>query len=350
MENTSHTTQKRIGFACKFVHHERTLAKKLLEQKEKPYKEMGTTRAWLNRQKTQVAEQKLWDCLQNNAQSTLNLVKYVGNLCPEMRMVRLSSNQLPVYTEPSWSYFWQQSDVQKECEKLYAKVGHAARELGVRLSMHPGQFCCLVSDNPDVVERSIEEFEYHADLIRWMGYGKTFQDFKCNVHLSGKLGADGFQAVYDRLSPEARNTITIENDEYSSGLDDILELADRVALVLDIHHHLIHSGGEYIKPTDPRFERVVESWKGVRPVIHYSVSREDALPEYDKNSAPDVRSMINQGLKKGKLRAHSDYMWNTECNDWALEFWDHADIMTEAKMKNLASKQLWERACYSFGQ
>lgn len=344
MNNVSPNTKKRIGYACKTLHHDQTLSKKLLEQAEKPYKEIATTRAWLNRQKTEVAEQKLWDCLRSNAQSTLNMINYVGSMDAQLRMVRISSNQLPVYTEPSWRYFWQQADVQRECERLYAPVGEAARRLGVRVSMHPGQFCCLASDNPDVVERSIEEFEYHADLIRWMGYGKSFQDFKCNVHLSGKLGARGFLSAYSRLSVEARNTITIENDEYSAGLDDILEIADTVPLVLDIHHHYIHSNGEYIRPYDSRFSRVIDSWRGVRPVIHYSVSREDLLTNHPADVLPNLTDLLTQGYKKGKLRAHSDYMWNHACNDWALSFWDYADIMTEAKCKNLASKGLWEHA------
>lgn len=344
MNSTSHDHHRRIGFACKYMSHNRHLPKKLLEQEEKPYKEMATTRAWLQRQARSVAEQKLWDCLRTNARNTLNLVQYIGNQVPELRMLRISSNQLPLYTEPNWQDFWQQADVQRECERLYAPVGEAARQLDVRLSMHPGQFCCLVSDNPQVVENSISEFEYHADLIRWMGYGKTFQDFKCNVHLSGKRGASGFDAAYNRLSPEARNTITIENDEYSAGVDDILQLGDRVALVLDIHHHLIHSGGEYITPHSDRFARIVESWRGVRPVIHYSVSREDVLVDHCTNTLPDVVGMIANGYKKGKLRAHSDYMWNNACNDWALQFWEYADIMTEAKMKNLASWKLHEYA------
>ena len=39
--------------------------------------------------------------------------------------------------------------------------------------------------------------------------------------------------------------------------------------------------------------------------------------------------------KKAKLRAHSDYMWNSAVNDWALSFLPHADIMVESKAKNL---------------
>jgi hypothetical protein len=43
------------------------------------------------------------------------------------------------------------------------------------------------------------------------------------------------------------------------------------------------------------------------------------------------------------MRAHSDYCWNTACNDWVLTFWEDFDIMVEAKMKNLASTQLYNQ-------
>jgi UV DNA damage endonuclease len=205
--------------------------------------------------------------------------------------------------------------------------------------MHPGQFTVLASDNPDIVNRSIEEFEYHVDVIRWMGYGTTYQDFKCNVHISGRQGPAGIISVLPKLSPEARNTITIENDEMSWGIDASLELEKHVALVLDIHHHWVNSG-EYILPTDDRFSRIVDSWRGVRPVIHYSVSREDCLVDFPTNVKPDMSVLLETGYKKQKLRAHSDFMWNDAVNDWALSFWDYADIMVESKAKNLASHKL----------
>jgi len=207
--------------------------------------------------------------------------------------------------------------------------------------MHPGQFTVLASDNPEIVDRSIEEFEYHTDVLRWMGYGKTFQDFKCNVHISGRQGPAGIKAALPRLSPEARNCITIENDENKWGLDSSLELADDVALVLDIHHHWCREG-EYIEPTDDRFYRIIDSWRGERPVIHYSVSREDVLQGFDTSVRPDMDTLLESGYKKAKLRAHSDYMWNRAVNDWALEFLPYADIMVESKCKNLASIALYK--------
>ena len=331
---------QRIGFACKYLHEDQTQKKKVLEELQRPLTEKCTTVAWLNRQTRDVAEQRLWDIMVHNAAAVKRLVEYVGSLPPELRMVRLGSNQLPCATEPSWRYFWSLPDVVAYGEKAYRQVGDAARRLDVRLSMHPGQFTVLASDNPEIVERSIEEFEYHATLIRWMGFGKKFQDFKNNVHISGRKGPQGIKDILPRLSPEARNTITIENDENKWGLEASLELADDVPLVLDIHHHWVNTG-EYIEPDDDRIYRIIDSWRGVRPAMHYSLCREDYLQGHRSDVRPDMSQLIEAGYKKQKLRAHSDYCHNDACNDWALSHWQWADIMVEAKMKNLASGQLY---------
>ena len=290
-----------------------------------------------------MAEQRLWDLMVHNIQSTQKLVERVGTLDESLRMVRLSSDILPVYTERSWSYFWRRSDVRDFCSTAFAQVGDVARSRGVRLSFHPGQFTVLASDNPLIVDRSIEEFEYHADMARWMGYGRTFQDFKCNVHIAGRLGPQGIRDAYKRLSPEARNIITIENEEMKHGLDTCLELYDLVPIVLDVHHHFIREG-EYIQPSDRRVEQVKESWRGVRPTCHYSVSREDLLLGHDTNTLPDMTILLESGYKKSKLRAHSDFYWINAVNDWALTFLESFDMMCESKAKNLASFSLYDRA------
>jgi UV DNA damage endonuclease len=332
----------RIGFACKYLDPDQTQKKKLLEEIQRPLNSRCTTVQWLNRQSRDVAEQRLWDLMTHNIQAFENLVSYVGNLPNDLRMVRLSSDCLPMYTEPTWCYYWKRPDVVAYCEKHFARVGALARSLDVRLSMHPGQFTVLASDNQDIVNRSIEEFEYHVDMARWMGFGKSFQDFKINVHISGRQGPSGIKAVLPRLSPEARNTITIENDEMSWGLDASLELADHVALVLDIHHHWV-STGEYISPTDDRLARVKDSWRGVRPVIHYSVSREDVLVGFPQDVLPEMPALLENGHKKAKLRAHSEYYWNHNVNKWAATFAQDFDIMCESKAKNLSSIDFYER-------
>lgn len=334
---------KRIGFACKWIDHPGQVDGIKANDTAKQYNTSTTTVAWLKRQHQSIAEEKLWDLMKGNIESVRKLVEKVGTLDEPIRMVRISSDILPVYTEPNWKYFWQRSDVRDYAEKAFSKVGDIARRDNVRLSMHPGQFTVLASDNPDIVDRSIEEFEYHADMVRWMGFGKQFQDFKINVHISGRAGPDGIKAVLPRLSTEARNCITIENDEISWGIDASLELAKDLALVMDIHHHWVHSG-EYIDPNDDRVKRIIESWRGVRPVMHYSVSREDVLVDHDDNCRPEFHKLIESGHKKTKLRAHSNFYWNKAVNDWALSFRDNFDIMCESKAKNLASIELYKQS------
>jgi UV DNA damage endonuclease len=334
---------KRIGFACKWIDGPSQING--IKQKDncKQYNTGSTTVAWLNRQQKETAEQKLWDLMVQNIESCRLLVEKVGTLDENLRMVRLSSDILPVYTEPSWSRFWRLPDVRAYCERGFNEVGNVARAANVRLSMHPGQFTVLASESDDIVNRSIEEFEYHVDMARWMGYGKTFQDFKINVHISGRRGPNGIRAVLGRLTPEARNTLTIENDEMTWGIEHSLELVNDCALVMDIHHHWVKTG-EYIEPTDDRVKRIIDSWRGVRPVLHYSVSREDIVVDHATDTLPSLDSLMAQGYKKQKLRAHSNFYWNTAVNEWALSFRDHFDIMCESKAKNLASFALYEQS------
>jgi UV DNA damage endonuclease len=334
---------KKIGFACKWIDNPSQVNGIKPTDDCKQYNTGTTTISWLNRQSKDVAEQKLWDLMVQNLAATKKLVDRVGEQHENLRMVRLSSDILPAYTEPTWSYFWRRPDVVRYLERNFSLIGHSARASNTRLSMHPGQFVVLASINEGIVGRSIEEFEYHADMARYMGYGKSFQDFKINVHISGKQGPAGIRSAYKRLSPEARNCITIENEENSWGLDDCLDLGNILPIVLDVHHHWIREG-EYLTPEDPRVLRVIESWRGVRPTMHYSVSREDYLTNHCVNSLPNHAALLEGGYKKQKLRAHSDFYWNQKTNEWAITFLNQFDIMCESKGKNLASMELYNQA------
>ena len=334
---------KKIGFACKWIDHPDQVHGIKPKDDAKKYNTGSTTVAWLNRQTQDVAVEKLHDLMTGNIESIRKLVEKVGTLDENLRMVRLGSDILPVYTQQDWSWFWRLPATRQYCEGAFRAVGDLARERGVRLSMHPGQFTVLASESDDIVNRSIEEFEYHVDMVRWMGYGKSFQDFKVNVHISGRKGPQGIKDVLGRLTPEARNVITIENDENAWGIEDSLELQKHCALVLDIHHHWVRTG-DYIQPSDDRVSRVIDSWRGVRPTMHYSVSREEWLPDHSTNTLPDYTQLLEAGHKKQKLRAHSNFYWNTAVNEWALSFLGTHDIMCESKGKNIASFSLREQA------
>jgi UV DNA damage endonuclease len=325
---------KKIGFACKYVDRTKTGFENVKELN------MGaTTVAWLGRQSKQVAEKKLWDIAMQNLTATSNLIRKVGTLDEHLRMVRIGSDVIPMYTHELYRSFWQDPSRIKIIEQNLHKIGQAAKAADIRLSFHPGQFVCIASDRDDVITRSLEELEYHADMARFMGYGQSKLDFKINVHVSGRRGIAGFNAAWNRMSPELRNCLTLENDEYQQGLDDLLELKDRVAIVLDIHHHWIKTG-EYIQANDPRIQGVLESWQGVRPTFHYSQSRDELIRTC--TGKPDMTTML-QSTTKSKLRAHSDFYTNKDINTWALTHLEWGNMMAESKAKNLASRELFDQ-------
>jgi len=209
--------------------------------------------------------------------------------------------------------------------------------------MHPGQFCVIASANPSALANGVAEFEYHAEVMGLMGYGGGWHPHGAHINIHGgarAMGPEGIRDGLGRLSETARNLITIENDEVSYGLDDLLPLAGDVPLVLDLHHHWIKSGGEYIEPEDERIGRVAASWRGVRPVSHVSVSREDLLPDPSIHVLPDFKALVAAGIRPRDLRGHSDLMWNEAVNDLVGRHLAWSDFEVEAKLKNIASEGL----------
>jgi len=101
---------KRIGFACKWIDGPSQIDGIKQTDNCKQYNTGSTTVAWLNRQTTEVAEQKLYDLMVGNIEAVRKLVELVGTLDENLRMVRLSSDILPVYTEPTWGRYWRSMD------------------------------------------------------------------------------------------------------------------------------------------------------------------------------------------------------------------------------------------------
>ena len=332
----------RLGFACMYRHPHRSLSIKQLEAIEKAFNPRTTTLRWLSSANVEVARAKLLELVEHNLAAQLRLLAYTAELPPMLRMVRLSSDLLPLYSHAQVAPFYQAPDIQALLQKRFAAIGAYARGADIRLSFHPGQYCVLGSDRPEVVENSLAEFEYHADMIRMMGYGQRFQDFKCNVHIAGRNGAEGVRTIWGRLSQEARNVITFENDEKTYGVDDCLALADLAPVVLDIHHCWIHEG-DYIAHDDPRLGKIIDSWRGVRPVMHYSQPPEhlQALG-FDASAKLEIPALMEQ-VNKRDLYQHSLRMWNDWTNRYALGFIDRFDIMFEAKDKNLATLEFYQR-------
>ncbi len=312
----------KLGFACKYLDSE-------LKQVF-PFR--ATTRTRFLSLPDEEKIKLIHELATVNLTNLFLTLEQLALLPDPLRMMRIGSDLLPLYTVPDATILYK--TFLPDLYPLFKKCGDFARKNNIRLSFHPGQYSVLASDNPLVVERAIEDVEYHALCAKLMGYGQTFQDFKINIHMNGKKGFEGFKNSFGKLSPEAKLMLTVENDEISCSLDEVLQARALCPIVLDIHHHWVKENA-FIQPDDPRIAVVKESWKDVRPVLHYSISQEGIIPD---QGWPE-QSLL--GVPKTKLRAHSNYYFNDTLNEWALSF-SEFDIMCEVKMKNLARDRLYE--------
>jgi len=330
----------RIGYCCLYRSPQGDI------KEEARFNVSGTTVTALQRMERPAAFEKVLALVSRNLHAMEAHLRRVATASPIERMLRLDGNVLPAFTHPVARWMYDEPVMRELVRDGLAAAGRIARGGGVRVSLHPGPFCVLASPNPAAVENGVSELEYHTDLFRWMGLAGGWHPHgtHVNIHIgSNATGVEGFRANLPRLSTEARGLLTVENDEVSFDLDSLLPLMDDVPVVLDLHHEWLSSGGRYIQPDDPRIARVAASWRGVRPVSHISVSREDLLPGHAADALPDFAALVEAGHLAHKLRAHSDTMWNTAVNDWVIGHLAWTDIEVEAKLKNVASLQLAER-------
>ncbi len=329
--------QPRLGFCCKFIPEDGDA------EAARRMNAVTVTMAHLARLGPFAAFDKLSAAVGHNLQALQNQIDHVAQRPSLERLLRITSTLLPGYTHPSCQSFYRDADLRRLIERGLAAAGEVAQAGGVRLSMHPSQFCVLATTSEPAAQNALGELEYHAEVMALMGFGGGWHPHGAHINVHGGArapGIEGFRANFARLSETARNLVTVENDEVSYSLDELLPLAGLLPIVLDLHHHWIASRGEYIRPDDPRIAHIIASWRGVRPVSHISVSREDLLPEHDIFVRPDFAALTAAGIKPKDLRAHSDLMWNEAINDLVADHLVWTDFEVEAKSKNIASEGL----------
>jgi UV DNA damage repair endonuclease len=326
--------QPRIGFCCTFVFDDGD------ETIQRALNMRQPTVASIAKSENPAA--RLEEIILGNVDTLDRQIDHVASLAPLERLFRILSGFLVGWSHPLLANVWPAS-LRQEVEMRLAQTGERARKLGVRLSMHPAQHAILASNNPAALANARHDIEEHAEIFGMLGYFGGWHPHGASVNIHGGAKAAGLESIranLPALSESARNLITIENDEVSFGLDDLLPLAEDVALVIDFHHHWIESRGEWLEPDDARLECVRQSWRGARPLAHISVSREVLLPDYDLEELPHFERLHEAGLSASKLRGHSDGMWNKAVNRLVARHLEWTDVEVEAKAKNLASAEL----------
>jgi UV DNA damage endonuclease len=152
-----------------------------------------------------------------------------------IRLYRMTSALFPFADDPAGE------DVLEEFREQIGETGRRATGLRIRLVLHPDQFVVLNSDSPQVIRNSIKILETHARVMDLLAQPRSSWAL-IEIH-GGKGGrAERLVEVTRDLPEGVRSRIAFENDEYTYGAEEILEVcrAAGVPMVFDAHHHLVH--------------------------------------------------------------------------------------------------------------
>lgn len=247
----------------------------------------------------------------DNLYNSLQILKW----CKEnnILMYRFSSDLIPLATYAEGWQWWADDDIQNMC----SKIKKFAEESGIRISLHPDQFCVLNSDKPEVVLSSIKHLEYLNKLSNMIGNRILI------IHTGSSAGGKDkaiqrFIDSFKLLSMDIQDKLCLENDDKKFGVTDVLYICETlgIPMIFDIHHYNCLNEGEDILMLR---QRIIDTWKGRRPKMH-----------------------LSSGKTGFTDRHHADYI-NEEDFATAVSFaGDDFDIMLECKQKELALLKLRE--------
>jgi UV DNA damage endonuclease len=123
-------------------------------------------------------------------------------------LFRMGQSLVPFASHPAFPYDWE-----AEHGDDLREIGELARSLGIRLSMHPGQFIQPGSPKPGVSERSLVELRYAASVFDLIGS----PDSVIVLHMGGAYEDRAASTVRFveamRSEPGILRYLTLENDE-----------------------------------------------------------------------------------------------------------------------------------------
>lgn len=231
---------------------------------------------------------------------------------------RVPSPLFPRYTHPAVGYDLEELP---DAEEIFSQLRHiklAQQQKKIRLSLHPDQFNVLSSPKDGVVKNTLKELEYQGLVAELIGADVI------NIHAGGAYGNKDqaclrFRKNFERLSERVRTRLTLENDDRTYTVADLLPLCESIGrpLVYDIHHHRCLP--DSLSQAEAA-EESVKLWEryGEEPYFHIS-------------------SPLN-GWMSGNPRPHADYI---DIKDFPDQWRDmRVTVDVEAKAKELALLKL----------
>ena len=283
----------RLGYACVPVTIDETSSHLLTYTN---YKRLGDK-----------GNEKLDSVIKSNFESLEKILKY--NIRNDITFFRMTSDLIPLSNHPDVHY-----DFINQYKDYYKKIGNIIKLNNLRVDIHPSAYTVLNSVNEEVVTSTINILEFYQKMYKQMGIKS-----KIVLHIGSKvggkiLGMKRFIDNFNKLDKEVQELITVENDDISYNIRNVLNLCEKlnISMVLDYHHFKLNKNNEKI---EDYIERIFNTWEDT-PKIHFSSPKD----------------------KKNK-RSHNDYINVDDFIDFIekIKFTKRDfDVMIEAKKKDEA--------------
>lgn len=288
----------KLGLCCLFV--------------KEPIKFRSTTLRYLKTLDRSEQLIKLSEICRHNGLELLKAVKTANKLGIEV--FRISSALFPLATHPEAGY---ELDELPDCSKLFSALEETRKfglKHGTRLSFHPDQFVVPASPNPLVSSASRRELLHQLRIAELTGANEI------NIHVGGVYGdkttvLQRFRQVFEKFPLGLRQRLTLENDDRSYSVADLMTLCNDldVPLVYDVHHHRCNPDQFTVEEAT---EIASATWgkRAITPHFHISSPRD--------------------GWKNKNIRPHADYIEPKDFPNCWLKLKIAVDV--EAKAKELA--------------
>jgi UV DNA damage endonuclease len=281
-----------------------------LKLKEEGYSFQTMTYKRFSSLNRDVALEILGDRILNNMFVTNKIIKY----CAENGWVyRMSSDLFPLITYETANVdlidLPNIDDIYDEFENIERTIN----DTGLRISLHPSEYNSLASTNTVVVDKTVAELNFYSSFMDIIGCPTNYNS-PINLHIHNKQGSyseitERFISGFNRLDPNCRNRLVIENDDKSGGwnVQELIEYFNSVTHV-PITFDYLHQKCNPSYDEETAVKKCYDTWHGFKPLFHYSESKEGNNP-----------------------RAHADYA-KEPFETYGLDF----DIDMELKAKDEA--------------
>ena len=200
------------------------------------------------------SEERLVETVENNLSCLSKILDF--NIENNIFFFRVTSDLVPFASHSVCTFDWQEY-----FKKKFEEIGKKISQNNIRISMHPDQFIVINSKREQVVERSIKELRYHAEVLDLM---KLDNSSKIQLHVGGAYGdkkesINRFIKNYNELSEKITNRLVIENDDKIYNASDCLNLHKKtgIPILFDYFHHKINNNHDDFEEI---FSKIIRTW------------------------------------------------------------------------------------------